>query len=194
VDRFSAGEGFHVAQEKQASAPPPSAPPKQEKDFFAAVDEQTRRELAREKRREMLSLRAAQPVAPEPQQPEREQQAELRVSSSESGIDKGRAHSPASSDRSTPDSAAKERIAELEGLLQQEKAKTKRLLQLFKDADLKEKAHLVIEAERANKVADELTAQVAELNTKLEQERSKVHSLTDELKKLQVSPKSHIQV
>ncbi|XP_067131202.1 G kinase-anchoring protein 1-like [Centruroides vittatus] len=65
------------------------------------------------------------------------------------------------------------------------KERNKKMLKVLLEAEMHEKAEIIIKVEQITKVKDELTEQVSLLHTALEQERSKVHALTTELKKFQ---------
>lgn len=71
------------------------------------------------------------------------------------------------------------------------KERNKKMLRVLLEAEMHEKAEIIIKIEQITKVKDELTEQVSLLHTALEQERSKVHSLTTELKKFQNKKKDN---
>uniref|UniRef100_A0A914V4W2 Uncharacterized protein n=1 Tax=Plectus sambesii TaxID=2011161 RepID=A0A914V4W2_9BILA len=61
--------------------------------------------------------------------------------------------------------------------LKKYKERYKKLCELLKDVEVKEKAQLMVELERASKIETELSSQISDLQGKLEQAKSRIHEL-----------------
>ncbi|RWS10006.1 G kinase-anchoring protein 1-like protein [Dinothrombium tinctorium] len=69
------------------------------------------------------------------------------------------------------------------------KQKNKKMAEIFKSGEMKEKAEILIENEKLTQMNEELREEVSRLYTALEQEKSKVHEMQDKLKRLSYNHK-----
>jgi len=68
------------------------------------------------------------------------------------------------------------------------KERNKKLCKIMMSGEMKEKAEILVEAEKLRKVKDELSEELQDLHIQLEQERSKVHAIERELTKSKLDP------
>ncbi|XP_063216412.1 G kinase-anchoring protein 1-like isoform X2 [Bacillus rossius redtenbacheri] len=71
-----------------------------------------------------------------------------------------------------------EEIVKLKEELQQVKTRNKKLCNILAHGEMRDKAEVLVEVDRLQRVRDELSAEVSSLHVQLEQERSKVRALT----------------
>ena len=75
---------------------------------------------------------------------------------------------------------------ELEAKLAQEKSKTKKVVSILSEVELREKTELAVENEKLRKIRDELSNEVSDLVAQLQQERTLREDTLKEMRKMQV--------
>ena len=75
---------------------------------------------------------------------------------------------------------------ELEAKLAQEKSKTKKVVSILSEVELREKTELAVENEKLRKIRDELSKEVSDLAAQLQQERTLREDTLKEMRKMQV--------
>jgi len=79
-------------------------------------------------------------------------------------------------------------VGEGKAQLAEVKKRYKKMCGILMSGEMKEKAEILVEAEKLRKVKDELSSELTELHTQLEQERSRVHDIEKELSRAQIDP------
>jgi len=79
-------------------------------------------------------------------------------------------------------------VTEGKAQLTEVKKRYKKMCGILMSGEMKEKAEILVEAEKLRKVKDELSEELTDLHTQLEQERSRVHDIESELSKAKIDP------
>lgn len=144
-----------------------SGPIEPDQTFFDRIEEDTKKVLDREQRLEIC--RAREPLA----------QEAVTISHYKDLL----------KERDNEVLSLKEEVENLKEELLSSKKRYKKFCNLLASAEMCDKAKVLADVERLQKVRDELSAEVSSLHIQLEQERSKVRTLTSELKKSQQNKK-----
>ncbi|KAG8224900.1 hypothetical protein J437_LFUL004641 [Ladona fulva] len=156
IENIAGGSTIQEVEEASAVVEP-------DQTFFDRIEEDTKKVLDREQR--LVACRDIEPLA----------QEAVTISHYKDLL----------KDRDKEILSLKEEVETLKEELLSSKKRYKKFCNLLASAEMCDKAKVLADVERLQKVRDELSAEVSSLHAQLEQERSKVRALTSELKKSQ---------
>lgn len=156
---------------KKEPAPPPT-PVKEEGNFFEKVSAGAQTELQKAKAKDAREARNSS--TKHPNSPIAEKTAQQSANQTKMSL---KACQEALDLKNAENAKLTEKIGELENSLLAAKSRCKKLCRLLADGEAREKAELLVEAERLRKTREELTSEVNSLYQDLEKERSKVRVL-----------------
>ena len=158
---------------KKEPAPPPT-PIKEESNFFEKVSAGAQTELQKAKAKEAREARNQSSNKQPPLATTAEKTAQQSAKETKMSL---KACQEALDLKIAENAKLQEKIGELENSLLAAKSRCKKLCRLLADGEAREKAELLVEAERLRKTRDELTSEVNSLYQDLEKERSKIRAL-----------------
>ncbi|KAJ9582825.1 hypothetical protein L9F63_022833, partial [Diploptera punctata] len=132
----------------------------QDEEFFERIKDDTKKALDREQTLELRKAR--EPFI----------QEAITIAQFEDTLEK----------RNKEIKSLKEEVVKLKEELHNVKTRNKKLCNILAQGEMKDKAEVLIEVDRLQRMRDELSSEVSNLHALLEQERSKVRALTSDTK------------
>ncbi|XP_069677358.1 G kinase-anchoring protein 1-like isoform X2 [Periplaneta americana] len=155
-------EQFNSLHSEPVCEPAPTSKPvsEQDEEFFERIKDDTKKVLDREQTLELRKAR--EPFI----------QEAITIAQFEDTLEK----------RNKEIKSLKEEVVKLKEELHNVKTRNKKLCNILAQGEMKDKAEVLIEVDRLQRMRDELSSEVSSLHVQLEQERSKVRALTSDPK------------